>query len=191
MLHHQTSIQQKLPAQLEAKLTKFHNDTKVIWRQHKFPPELIINKDETLVCFATASNTTIYRQGKKEVIIRGTGADKCRFTATLTCTASSQMFQPFVTFKAITERILKKIKVKENDDVITTQANGWVDYELMMCSICKVLVKYTKGHHALLVFDTFKGHLKEEVLAKPTENNISYVIVPGGCMSKSSYWTFA
>ena len=132
MLHHQTSIQQRLPAQLEAKLTKFLNDTIAIWRHHKFPPELIINMDETLVCFATTSNTAIDRQGKKEVIIRGTDADKWHFTVTLTCTASSQMFKPFVTFKAITERILKKIKVKENDVIITTQANGWVDYKLMM-----------------------------------------------------------
>lgn len=59
-----------------------------------------------------------------------------------------------------------------------------MDYKLMMRWIRKVLLKYTKGRHALLVFDTFKGHLKEEVLAKLTENNISYVIIPGGCTSK-------
>ena len=105
----------------------------------------------------------------------GTGAHKRRFTVTLTsCTASGQMLQPFVTFKAKTEHILKKIKVKEND-VITTQANRWMDYKLMMRWIRKVLVKYTKGRHALLVFDTFKEHLKEGVLAKLIENNISYV----------------
>ena len=119
-LRRQTSIQQKLPAQLEAKLTKFLNDTEAIWVQHKFPPELIINMDETQVCFDMASNTTVDRQGKKEVIIWGTGAHKCRFTVNLTCTASGQMLQPFVTFKAKTECILKKIKVKENDVIITT-----------------------------------------------------------------------
>ena len=104
-----------------------------------------------------ASNTTVDRQGKKEVIIRGTGAHKCRFTVTLICTASGQMPQPFVAFKEKTEHILKKIKVKENEGVITIQANECIDYKLMMRWICKVLVKYTKGRHALLVFDIFEG----------------------------------
>ena len=54
----------------------------------------------------------------------------------------------------------------------------------MLKWISKVLVKYTKGRHALLVFDTFKGHLKEEVLAKLLEMNISHVVIPGGCTSK-------
>ena len=41
-----------------------------------------------------------------------------------------------------------------------------------------------KRASVLLVFDNFKEHLKEEVLAKLTESNISYVIIPGGCTSK-------
>ena len=47
-----------------------------------------------------------------------------------------------------------------------------------------VLVKYTKGRHALLVFATFKGHLTDDVLANLAENNISYILIPGGCTSK-------
>lgn len=31
--------------------------------------------------------------------------------------------------------------------------DGWMDYKLMMRWIRKVLVKYTKGRHVLLVFD--------------------------------------
>ena len=61
----------------------------------------------------------------------------------LNCTASGQMLQPFVTFKAKPERILK-IKVKKNDAVIITQANGWMHYKLVMHWIRKVLVKYTR-----------------------------------------------
>lgn len=95
------------------------------------------------------------------------------------------VLQPFVTFKGKPEHILKEIKVKKNDVVITTQANGWMNYKLMMRWICKVLVKNTKGHHMLLVFNIFKEHLKEEVLAKLTKNNISYVIIPGCCTYKT------
>lgn len=103
---------------------------------------------------------------------------------TLARIASGQMLQLFVTFKAKTECILKKYKAKENNANITTQVNGWMVYKLMMHWIRKVFVKYTKGHHALLLFDIFKGHLKEEVLTKLTESNTSYMIILGGCMSK-------
>ena len=151
-LRRQTSIQQKLPAQLEMKLTKFVNDTKALRKQHRFPLDLIINMDETPVCFDMASNTTVDKRGTKEIIVRGTGAHKRHFTVTLTCTASGQMLQPFVTFKANTDRILKKIKAKETDVIVTTQSKGWMDYKLMLKWISKVLVKYTKGRHALLVF---------------------------------------
>ena len=64
------------------------------------------------------------------------------FLVFLNCTASGQMLQPFVTFKAKPERILK---VKENDAIIITQANGWMDYKRVMHWIQKVLVKCTKG----------------------------------------------
>ena len=80
------------------------------------------------------------------------------------------MFQPFVNFKAMTDQILKKIKTKETNVIVTTQPNGWMDYELLLKRICKVLVKYTKGRHTLLVFDTYKDHLKEEVLTKILRN---------------------
>ena len=45
-------------------------------------------------------------------------------------------------------------------------------------------MKYTKGRHALLIIDTFKGHLTEDVLQRLESKNITVVIVPGGCTSK-------
>ena len=180
----QTSIQQKLPAQLEIKLAKFFVDTQAVREQHQFPPKMIINMDETPVCFDMPSNSTIYRCGSKEVVICGTGAHKRRFTITLACTASGEMLTPFVTFKAKTDHCLKKIVYKESEIIVTTQDNGWMDHSLMMKWIQKVLWKYTKGRHALLVLDAFKGHTKEDVLAKLSEKNITYMVIPGGCTSK-------
>ena len=36
----------------------------------------------------------------------------------------------------------------------------------------------------MLVFDTFKGHLEEDVMSKLAQSNITYVTIPGGCTSK-------
>ena len=159
VLRRQTSVQQKLPAQLEARLKNFLESLKTLRTQHKFPEELIINMDETPVCFDMPSNATIAKCGQKEILIRGTGAHKRRFTVTLACTASGVMLKPFLTFKAKTDRSLKTINVSEKEIIITTQPRGWMDSQLMHKWIHKVLLKYTKGRHTLLVFDTFKGHL--------------------------------
>ena len=82
------------------------------------------------------------------------------------------MLQPFVTFKAKTQRILKKITTKECNVIVTTQPKGWIR---------KVLVQHTKGRHALLVFDTFKDHLTDDILAILVKNNISHAVIPDGC----------
>ena len=66
------------------------------------------------------------------------------------------MLTPFVTFKAKTDWALKKMTYNVGDIVVTNQLKGWMDSKLMNAWILKVLVKYTKGRHALLIFDTFK-----------------------------------
>ena len=131
-LHRQTSIQQKLPAQLEGKIATFLADIKAMWTQHQFPNDLIINMDETPVCFDMAANTTISKKGLREVIIYSTGAHKRCFTVILTHTASGKMLQPFVIFKAKTQHILKKVKAKECDVIVTTQPKAWMGHQLML-----------------------------------------------------------
>ena len=94
------------------------------------------------------------------------------------------MLTPFVTFKAKTDRALKKMTYNARDIIVTNQHKGWMDSKLMHEWILKVLVKYTKGRHALLIFNTFKGHLAEDVLQRLESNNITVVTIPGGCTSK-------
>ena len=96
MSRHQTSVQQKLPAQLEAKVRRFLDDVRAHRMQHEFDNSLIINMDEIPMCFDMPSSTTIDVRGKKEILVRGTGAHKRRFTITLSCTASGAMLTSFV-----------------------------------------------------------------------------------------------
>ena len=100
----QTSVQQKLTAQLEDKLRRFLEDFRALRIQ-----SLIINMDETPMCFDTPSSTAVDVRGKKEILVRGTGAHKRRDTVTLACTASGTMLTPFVTYKAKTDQALKKM----------------------------------------------------------------------------------
>ena len=65
----QTSVQQKLPAHLEAKLRRFFEDLRALRIQHKFYKSLIINMDETPMCFDMPSSTTVDVRGKKEILV--------------------------------------------------------------------------------------------------------------------------
>jgi hypothetical protein len=140
--------------------------------------------DVTPVCFDMPSGTTIDRRGKREIIVCGTGAHKRRLTVTLARTADGEMLKPFITFKAKTARLLKTLSVSNTDAVVTTQPKGWMDSHLITQWIRRILLTHTQGRHALLVFDTFLGHLTDDVLQKLAENNVTYITIPGGCTSK-------
>ena len=57
-----TSIQQKLPAQLEEKLEKFVKNIKSLRVAHGFPDDLIINMDETPMYFDMPSSHTVHKK---------------------------------------------------------------------------------------------------------------------------------
>ena len=99
MNRRQASVQQTLPAQLEDKLRRYSEDLRALRIQHKFDKSLIINMDETPMCFDMPSSTTVDVREKKEILVRGAGAHKRRFTVNLACTASGTMLTPFVTFE--------------------------------------------------------------------------------------------
>ena len=180
----QTSVQQKLPARLEDKLRRFLEDLRALQIQHKFDKSLIINMDETPMVLWYATEHSCWCSRKEGDTCSRAGAHKRRFTVTLACTASGTMLTPFVTFKAKTDWALKKMTYNVGDIDVTNQPKGWMDGKLMNAWTLKVLVKYTKGRHALLIFNTFKGHLTEDVLQRLESNNITVVTVPGSCTSK-------
>lgn len=78
------------------------------------------------------------------------------------CTAAEKFLPAFVVFKRKTQRPLKKVKVPSGV-VVTTQVKGWMDEVRMLEWINKVWSPYISGKPALLVLDTFSGHLTNSV----------------------------
>ena len=113
--------------------------------------------------------------------MRSTGAEKRRLTVILACTAAGHMLPPMIIFKG--KRALKKLHIPPGV-VVEVQQKGWNDGSLTLLWIQKVLCRYTKKHHALLLWDTFTGHMTEEVAEKLQANNITVAVIPGGCTSK-------
>ena len=176
-----TSIQQKLPAQLEKQLESFVKQVKELRKAHSFSPELIINMDETPLYFDMPVSRTINKRGARQIRVKSTGAEKRRFTVILACTASGKMLPPMMIFKG--KRPLKKLRVPRGA-VVMVQKKGWNDAPLTKVWIRKILTKHTQKRHALLVWDTFSGHMTEDVSALLSRSNVTSAVIPGGCTSK-------
>ncbi len=82
-----TRVSQKLPAQTEESLERFHQFITRLRIKKSFELHNILNMDETPVWFDMAGNFTIDQKGGKTVHIRATGNEKNRFTVVLTCAA--------------------------------------------------------------------------------------------------------
>ena len=46
-------------------------------------------------------------------------------------------------------------------------------------------MKHTRKQHCLLVFDSFKAHITDDVMEALETANASVVVLPGGCTSKA------
>ena len=82
-----TRISQKLPAQIEEPLERFHQFIIRLRVEKSYELGNIFNMDETPVWFDMAGNFTVNQKGEKTVQIRATGNEKNRFTVVLTCAA--------------------------------------------------------------------------------------------------------
>ena len=98
-LRARTSLSQKLPAQLEQKLTNFFTEVEKAKISGRYPLALIGNMDETPMYFDLVPSRTIERTGAKEVLVHTTGADKRHLTVVLTVTADGKMPPPMIIFK--------------------------------------------------------------------------------------------
>jgi len=65
--------------------------------------------------------------------------------------------------------------------VVRVQPKGWNDTILTKVWLQKVLLRHTKTQKALLVWDTFKGHLTPKNWIR---SYITTAVIPGLCTSK-------
>jgi hypothetical protein len=183
-LRRHTSIQQKLPGDLEKKLEEFMSSVQALRKRHDFPSNLIINMDETPIFFDTQGERTVNKKGVREVRVRGTTGGKKCVTFVVACASDGKMLKPMVIVKGKTSKSIKNIQYSSKEVCVAHQNNAWMDNRLMCTWIKEVLVKYTKHKHCLLVFDSFRGHLMEDVSTALNKANVTTVVIPGGCTSK-------
>ena len=179
-LRARTSLSQRLPADLEQKLVSFHTFVRTKREEDEFENSVIINMDETPVYFDLQPGKTINKSGEKSVLIRTTGSEKRHFTVVLAVTASGDFLPPMIIFKGKRELSMDVPK----GWIVTVQEKGWMDENLMLRWIRDIYLKYTKKERSLLVLDSFRGHLTDNVKKAFRKGNTVMAVIPGGCTSK-------
>ncbi|CAG8555441.1 5815_t:CDS:2, partial [Scutellospora calospora] len=156
-LQRRTKISQKSPEQTDDALNNFYTYVNNLWTKKSFELQNILNMDETPVWFDMAGNVTINEKGKKTVHIHGTGNEKNRFTVILTYAADETKFPPICIFKGQCLSRKEQIPSGERNHEHKTSA--------------------------MMVYDSFSGHLEDSVKKKFRENGYNLAVIPGGLTS--------
>lgn len=189
-LRKRTSMSQKLPKQLESKITSFYSQCAKAIRIGKYPLELIGNMDETPMWFDIVPQSSITKKGSKSVVIRTSGSDKRHLTVVLAVMADGTILPPMIIFKGKTNRTIRDLVVPTGF-VVTTQEKAWMDEERMLMWLREIWIKYTEKKQeelefsrSFLTLDSFSAHKVDSVLEEMATNDVGSLEVPGGCTSK-------
>ena len=70
-----------------------------------------------------------------------------------------------------------------NSITVEVQERGWMDEHLMLEWIEEYIKSYTKNKSSILVLDSFRGHLSNEVNTIMKTINVAPGVIPGGYTS--------
>ncbi|CAI7892249.1 unnamed protein product [Closterium sp. NIES-53] len=143
----------------------------------------IINADQTPLWLEMSATTTVEQTGVKSVPIRSAGCQKERVTVMLACTATGEKLKPWVFFKR------KRLPKGDfpNNVMVGCQANGWMEATGVIQWLDEGVVLFLKpkfgvqSRSAMLVLDSYRGHLTKEVKARFAALNIVPAVIPAGC----------
>ena len=137
MLRQKTKISQRLPDDLEEKITSFQSFVIRVRRSKNYSLVNIGNMDETPVWFDMPTSKTVDSVGAKTVLLKTTGHEKTRFTVVLVCLADGTKLKPMVIFK-------QKTMPKDNFPagvVVHNHPKGWMDESEVKIWIEKEMVE--------------------------------------------------
>ncbi|CAI7887685.1 unnamed protein product [Closterium sp. NIES-53] len=178
---------------LPSRVPDCETDVKNFWtyvrhsrRQYKIDLPWILNADQTPLWLEMPSERTVEEVGSRSVPVRSDGYQKERVTVMLACTASGEKLKPWVFFK-------RKTAPKgdfPSDIHVGVHPNRWMDADDAIEWLDGAVKPYinpkfgVRPRKALLVLDSYRGHLTPEVKKKFGELNLVPAVIPAGCTSE-------
>lgn len=182
-LRRRTTLCQRLPMDYTEKVVAFHRHVIRMRQTNNYLLSQIGNADQTPVYFDMPSNTTIEEKGASSVPIITSGAEKQRCTVMLAVTSDGRKLPPYIIFRRKT--IPKGSKFPAGVHVMA-QEKGWMNCELMLDWIEKVWKRRPGAllrKKSLLVLDSFRGHLIQDVKSRLQDAKTDLAVIPGGLTS--------
>ena len=175
-----TTIAQKDPSHLVSKLVGYVMHVQRLSINCNYAPDSVIAMDKTAVWSDMVGNTTINSTGAKEVALKSTGNEKVRVSVCLSAKADGTKMNPLIVFKGA-----KREPEVLNDRfkgrcVVTSSSNGWMNEELVLSYLRKILGMFT-FQKRLLAWDTFGAHMTEAVKKLLKEMKTDDALIPAGC----------
>ena len=162
-LRRKTSVAQKDPDQLVAKLVAYVIRVRHLRMMHSYELGNIIAMDETPVWSDMVSSTTLDKIGTKTITMKTTGHEKCRVTVCLSAKADGTKMKPFIVFKGAKREVNEMAKELRSKCIIASSCNGWMDNDLTHSYVNSVLGAFSFSRH-LLSWDTYGCHLKPSII---------------------------
>lgn len=182
VLRQKTKIAQKLPADLDEKITNFHKYVIELRKGYDYLQCQIGNMDEVPCFFDMLSNKTVDTKGRKTILVKSTGHEKTKFTVVLSCLADGTKLKPMVIFK---RKTMPKMTFP-SDVLVHVHENGWMDesgVHLWIEKVWNVHLDFVRNKKRLLVWDMFRSHLTENVKKHLQRSNTATAVIPGGLTS--------
>ena len=159
---------------------------------HDIPLELVLNLNQTLLCYVLPQKYTFDLKDSKTVPTKGVN-NKRQITATFTVTASGSFLPIQLIYSGNTKRSIPKYDFPSCFDVTFTP-NHWSNYEKCVRLFEKIIFTYLKAkkeelgyrkeQYSMIVMDTFKGQDNVEVKALCFKIDCELVIVPHNLTNK-------
>ena len=176
-LHAKTTLAQRLPDDMEEKVVQFHRFIKVATQRVGYPMSRIFNMDETPMRFELPSSRSLEVTGNRTVPVKTCGAEKHSFTVVLAVAADGTKLSPKVVFKGVrTPRDL----VVPNSLCVSFHKKGWMDESGVKEWIRECLPRTRNHEQSLLVWNSFRAHLIDDVKAALRQRKIDVAVIPGG-----------
>lgn len=143
----------------------FLSDIKVVVLMEEIPFPLILNWDYTELKYVPVSSWTMAKDGAKKVFIAGI-EDKRQITGVFAITLDGKFLPPQLISQGTTAACLPRTKFPANLH-ITCSPNHWANEVTTKEYIQRIInplirktqqeLKFADDHHALYIFDNFKG----------------------------------
>ena len=174
------------------KKEQFLLDIKAVVTMEDVPLDLIINWDQTGMHYVPVASWTMEKEGSKRIEICGID-DKRQLTAVFGCSMTGDFLPVQLVYQGKTQKCHPVFKYPSDWD-ITHSPNHWSNESTMKDYIVKILKPYISNkreqlklpgdHHALVIYDVFKGQCTPAIFKLLEENNIDIVLVPANCTDR-------